>query len=436
MIEASALPLSGIRVADFSWFAAGPVAGQTLASFGAEVIRVESEAHLDGLRMTQPVPPGKEGPNVSGYYNNFNAGKLSFTLNMGHPKARAVALRLIARCDVMLENYTPRVMEKWGLTYDDVVQVRPDIIYARLPMQGLDGPHRDFLGFGGIIAPFAGFSYLTGWPDREPIGLGVNYPDYVINPGHAAIAILAALRHRARTGQGQLIELAQTESTAATLGPQLMDYTVNGRVLERIGNRSPFAAPHGAFPCRRDREQGAGQSERATAPSAAPPQSRGIAPDEAWIAISVRTDAQWQGLLDCMGRPAWAEEERFTTLLGRKRHEDELEERVTAWTRTLPAGEVMRLLQAKGVPAGVVQTAEDVLDHDEHLRARGYYVYLDHPETGRSAYDGIPARLSATPGRHAAPAPLLGQHNDYVLREVLGYTDEEIADLLVEQVVF
>lgn len=422
MSDGVSLPLTGIRVADFSWFAAGPIAGLTMASFGAEVIRVESESHLDGLRMTQPVPPGKEGPNVSGYYNNFNAGKLSFTLNLGNPKAREVALRLLERCDVMLENYTPRVMEKWGLTHDVVRQVRPDIIYVRLPMQGADGPHRDFLGFGGIIAPFAGYSYLGGWKDRAPVGMGVNYPDYVINPGHATVAILAALRHRARTGKGQYIELAQTESTAATLGPQLMEYTVNGTVPERDGNRGAYAVPHGAFPCK-NREPAAG------APAGAQPEDR-------WLAISVSTGAQWEGLLDVMGCPAWAQDERFATVLERKRHEDELEEHIAAWTRTLPAEEAMRLLQAKGVPAGVVQTSQDVLDNDEHLRERGYYVYLDHPETGRAAYDGIPARLSASPGRLAAPAPLLGEHNDHVLRDILGYTDEEIADLLVEQVVF
>jgi len=422
----SSLPLSGIRVADFSWFAAGPIAAQTLASFGAEVIRVESEAHLDGLRTTQPVPPGKEGPNVSGYYNNYNAGKYSFTLNLGHPGAREVALRLISRSDVMIENYTPRVVEKWGLTYDDVVKVKPDIIYAQLPMQGSTGPHRDFLGFGGIIAPFAGYSYLTGWPDRPPVGLGVNYPDYVINPGHAAIAILAALRYRKRTGKGQRIELAQTESTAATLGPQLMEYTVNRRVPERNGNRCAYAAPHGAFPAGGSGIGAQGPASPASDPSVS----------DRWIAIAVFTDEQWQGLLDAMGRPAWAEDERFATLLGRKANEDELERHIEAWTRTLPAEEAMRLLQAKGVPAGVVQTSQDVLDHDEHLRARGYYVYLDHPEAGRTAYDGVPMRLSETPGSLRAPAPLLGQHNDYVLREVLGYGDDEIADLLVQQIVF
>jgi benzylsuccinate CoA-transferase BbsF subunit len=430
MSETATLPLAGIRVADFSWFGAGPIAGQTLATFGAEVIRVESEAHLDGLRTTQPVPPGKEGPNVSGYYNNFNAQKLSFTLNLGHPKAREVALRLIARSDIFLENYTPRVAEKWGLTYEDVVKVKPDIIYVQMPMQGSTGPHRDFLGFGGIIAPVAGYSYLAGWPDRPPVGLGTNYPDYVINPGHAVVAILAALRHRNRTGQGQRIELAQLESVAATLGPFIMDYTVNGRVPERQANRSDIACPHGAFRCK-DGPPVTPPVSRASPPTAAAGQG-----EDRWIAIAVYTDAQWQGLVDAMGRPAWACEERFHTFLGRKRHEDELEQRIEEWTRTLDAEEAMRLLQAKGVPAGVVQTARDVLEHDEHLRARGYYQYLDHPETGRSAYDGPGFRLSDVPYGLRAPAPLLGQHNDYVLRQVLGYSDEEIAELVMEQVVF
>ena len=403
-------PLAGVRVADFSWFGAGPIAGQTLATFGAEVIRVESEAHMDGLRTTQPVPPGKEGPNVSGYYNNFNAAKKSFTLNLGNPKAKDVALRLIARSDVMLENYTPRVVEKWGLTYEEVVKVKPDIIYAQMPMQGSNGPHRDFLGFGGVIGPLAGFTYLSGYADREPIGLSpVNYPDYVINPGHAAVAILAALHYRRRTGKGQRIELSQVESTTAALGPFILEYTVNGRVPERGGNRSNAACPHGIFRC---------------------------AGDDRWLSLSCSTDEQWQGLLDVMGRPEWSQEERFTTALGRKHHEAELEALIEEWTSSINDYEAMRLLQAKGVPAGVVQNARDVLETDEHLRARGYYYYLDHPDAGRTAYDGPPVRLSATPGRHDAPAPLLGQHNDYVLREVLGYNDEEIAELLVEQVVF
>ena len=424
------LPLSGIRVADFSWFGAGPIAGRVFADLGAEVIRVESESHLDGLRKTQPVPPGAEGPNVSGYYNNFNAGKLSFTLNLGHPEARAVALDLIAKSDVMIENYTPRVIEKWGLTYDEVAQVNPRIIYANMPMQGNWGPHRDFLGFGGVLAPVTGFSYLTGWPDRPPIGVGTNYPDYVINPGHCVVAVLAALRYRARTGKGQHIELAQVESTVAALGPAVMEYAANGAIRERNGNRVPHAAPHGVFPCRSRPQEGNLPPRQAMAAAGQPPS------EDRWIAVTVFDDDQWEGLKDVMGRPTWADEERFATLLGRKANEDELESKLSEWTRTIVAEEGMRLLQARGVPAGVVQTAQDVLDHDEHLKARGYYVYLDHPEAGRNAHDGPQFRLSETPARLQGPAPLIGQHNDYVLREVLGYDDERIAALLVEQVVY
>lgn len=424
------LPLTGIRVADFSWFGAGPIAGLAFANLGAEVIRVESESHLDGLRKAQPVPPGMEGPNVSGYYNNFNAGKKSFTLNFSHPGARAVALDLIATCDVLIENYTPRVMEKWGLTYADAVQVNPQIIYANMPMQGSWGPHRDFLGFGGVLTPVTGFTYLAGWPDRTPIGLGTNYPDYCINPGHCVIAVLAALRYRAQTGKGQRIELAQVESTSATLGPALMQYAVNGVVPERSGNRLPHAAPHGVFPCLPRPQNGTLPPRYAAAQGGSAPM------EDRWVAIAVMTDAHWDALVDAMGHPAWAEQERFGTLLGRKANEDELEAGIAAWTGTLTPEDAMALLQAKGVPTGVVQTSEDMLDHDPHLKARGFYVYLDHPETGHSAYDGPMFRLEETPARLGGPAPLLGQHNDEVLREVLRYDDERIAELLVEGVVF
>jgi benzylsuccinate CoA-transferase BbsF subunit len=431
MNSSEPLPLSGVRVADFSWFGAGPIAGQVFANLGAQVVRVESESHMDGLRKGQPVPPGKDGPNVCGYFNNFNAGKLSFTLNLSRPEAREVALDLLAKSDVMIENYTPRVIEKWGLTYDEVVKVNPTIIYANMPMQGTWGPHRDFLGFGGVLAPVTGFSYLAGWPDRAPIGVGTNYPDYVINPGHCVVAVLAALRYRARTGKGQRIEIAQVESTISALGPAVMDYAVNGRVQERNGNRVPHAAPHGVFPAQSRPQQGNLPPRQQMAQG-----SNGPVMEDRWIAIAVFTDEQWEALKDVIGRPTWADEERFSTLLGRKAHEDELEALLADWTRSLPPEEAMRLLQARGVPSGVVQTAEDVLDHDEHLKARGYYVYLDHPEAGHNAYDGPQFRLSETPARLQGPAPLLGQHNDLVLREILGYSDERIADLIVEQVVY
>lgn len=400
----NSLPLAGIRVADFTWFGAGPIFTEALANHGAQVIRVESQARLDGLRIAHPQPPDRAGVNLSGYFNNFNASKLSCTIDMRTEQGRELALKLVAVSDIVAENYTPGTFEKWGLSYERLRQAKPDIIVVREPMQGLDGPHRDFSGFGAVIMPLAGLSHLSGFPDRPPIGTGTNYTDYVVNPGHALFATLAALRYRSRTRKGQLIEVAQFESSACVIAPALLDYTANGRVQERQGNRLPHAAPHGAYRC-----QG----------------------DDRWLAMAVFDEEQWCALCRALGDPDWTREERFATLRGRKEHEDDLDRLVEAWTVTQTAEEAMAALQAAGVPAGVVQTAEDVLDRDPHLRERCYYEYLEHPEAGRTAYDGPGFRLSKTPGRLLSPAPLLGQHTEFVCKEVLGLSDEEIADLLV-----
>src|SRR3990170_2912134 len=244
------LPLAGVKVADFSWFGAGPIAARWLADFGADVVRVESQTRVDGLRTVAPFPPGKVGYNVSGYFNNYDAGKWSITLNLNTDRGRRLAYDLVRWADIFLTNFTPRVVERWGLTYEELVQVKTDIIAAYQPMQGFEGPHRDFLGFGAVLSPITGYNYLSGFPQRPPMGLGTNYPDYVINPGHALVALLAALRYRRRTGKGQRIECAQIESSVCPLGPAIFDYTVNGRVQNRAGNGIPHAAPHNAFGCR------------------------------------------------------------------------------------------------------------------------------------------------------------------------------------------
>ncbi len=424
------LPLEGVKVADFSWFGAGPVCSRHMAAFGATVVRIESETHMDGTRRIYPMPPGKASYNASGYFNNFNPGKLSLALNMNTEGGREIALRLIAWADVFLTNITPRVIERWGLTYDRLTAVNPQIVAAYQPMQGYDGPHRDFLGFGAVLSPVTGYSHLTGFPHRTPLGLGTNYPDYVVNPGHALIAILAALRYRRRTGKGQRIECAQMESAVCPLAPALMDYTVNGRVQQRSGNRLPIAAPHGVFCCRpftpdsglpRGNSQDGSLKASATAPALA---------DERWIAIACSSEEEWRALLEAMGNPAWAAGPAFATLAARKENEDELEQHIAAWTADRDAYKLMDDLQRRGVPAGVVQNARDILEFDPHMRERGYYIYLDHPETGRSAYDGVPVVLSKTPGRIASPAPLLGQHTEYVCREILGLSRDEIADLV------
>ncbi|MHB8375981.1 MAG: CaiB/BaiF CoA transferase family protein [Dehalococcoidia bacterium] len=408
-------PLSGINVADFSWFGAGPICAENLATFGATVVRIESEAHLDGLRSVAPFPPGKTGYNVSGYFNNYNAGKLDLTLNLGTARGKQMAEKLIAWSDIFLTNFTPRIIERWGLVYEELVKLRPDIIAVYQPMQGYDGPHKDFMGFGAVLSPITGYNELCGFPSRPPMGLGTNYPDYVINPGHTLVAILAALHHRKRTGKGQRIELAQIESSVAPLAPALMDCTVNGRIEVRAGNRLPHAAPHGAFRCKDNEWNGQ--------------------PEDRWCVIAVFDDAQWRALVEAMGSPVWADDARFAAHAGRKQHEDEIEAKVGEWTRERTAEEVMALVQARGVPGGIVANARDMLG-DEHLKARGYYVYLDHPEAGRTAYDGPPFRLSKTPGVLRTPAPVLGQHNELVCKEILGMTDDEIADALIEQALY
>ncbi len=407
--------LDGIKVADFSWFGAGPICANHLATYGATVVRIESETHVDALRTVAPFAKGKTGYNVSGYFNNYNAGKLGMLLNLNTDKGHDLALKLVEWADIFLTNITPRVIERWGLTYDKLAEVNPQIIACYQPMQGYEGPHRDFLGFGAVLTPITGYNYLSGYPQRLPFGLGTNYPDYVINPGHTLVAILAALHYRNRTGKGQRVECAQLPSSAAPLGPAVFDYTVNGRVQTRSGNRLPYAAPHGAFQCK-------------------PLTNSGMPLDQRWIAIGCFSDEEWRCLVTAMGSPQWMSDAKFTTLDGRKEREDDLESGINAWTADKDAYELMRDLQAGGVAAAVVQSARDILDHDEHIRERGYYKYLDHPETGQAAYDGPPAVLSKTPGELRAPAPLLGEHTEYVCKEILGLTDEEMADLLVEGV--
>ena len=412
-------PLEGLRVADFSWFGAGPIAGNTFSTYGAEVIRVESEAKLDGLRRGHPFPMNPDGTfkggfNVSGYFNNFNAGKLSMQLNLNVEKGQEIAYRLIEKCDFFLTNFTPRVIDKWNLRYDQISKVNPKIIAAYAPMQGMTGPHRDFLGFGAVLTPVTGISEMSGFPNRPPFGIGTNYPDYVVNPGHTVTAMLAALRYRNRTGKGQCVELPQIESVVNTLGTAVPEHLANGTNPTRNGNRSPYASPHGAFRCADD------------------PESTN-APDR-WVVIACRNDAEWAKAAEALGHADAASDARFATISDRKANEDALEAEIGTWLRERPAVEVVAALQAAGVPSGIVQNAQDMLDRDEHMKARGYYHYVDHPEAGREAHDGPAAVLSETPGYIAGPAPLLGEHTMDVCERIIGLTMDEIADLMADGV--
>jgi benzylsuccinate CoA-transferase BbsF subunit len=356
----------------------------------------------------------KTGYNASGYFNNFNAGKLSFTLNVNTEKGQEIAYRLVEKSDIFLSNFTPRVIDKWNLGYDKLKAINPRIIAAYSPMQGLSGPHRDFLGFGAVLTPVVGISEMSGFPNRPPIGVGTNYPDYVINPAHSVTAILAALRYRNKTGIGQCIEMSQVESVVNILGTALPDYLANGTIQTRNGNRHRLYTPHGAFPCKDD------------------PASVG-SPDR-WVAISCRDDRDFQALCDALGEPSTATDEHFATAAARRANEAALEARISEWTKGWVAEELMAVLQGRGVPCGVVQNAQDILERDAHMQARQYYQYLDHPETGRAAYDGPVPRLSKTPGYHAEPAPLFGEDTLDVAERIIGLSMDEIADLIADGV--
>ena len=406
-MKKQSLPLAGLRVADFCWLGAGSYTTKMLADMGADVIKIESAARIDSLRMAAPYKDGVAGVNRSGYFADRNTNKRSITLDMKHPKSLELARRLIEKSDIIANNFTPGVMQKFGLGYDAVREMRPDIIYLAMSMQGSQGPERNYLGYGASMVSLTGLHELSGLPDREPAGTGTNYPDHVPNPCHAAFALMAALRHRRRTGNGQMIDLAQIEPTVALLGPTLLDLTANGRVQQRSGNDHAQCAPHGVFPCRGD---------------------------DAWIAIAVRDDAAWARLRTVLGSPDWAMDERWNSADARLTGSMRLTQLMALATETWDATDLMEALQAQGVSAGVVQTAADVVDRDPQLAHRGHWVTLDHPEMGEALYNAPPFRSSRITIGLQGPAPMLGQHTREVLRELMDVGDAEYEQLQTEQV--
>ncbi len=402
------LPLRGVRVTDFTWIGAGSYTTKLLADQGAEVIKIESSASIDSLRLAPPFKEGIKGINRSGYFSDRNTSKRSMLLNLKQPGARDIALRLIAQSDVVANNFTPGTMERLGLGYEEVCKVRPDIIYLSMSVHGSSGPEHRSPGYGATVIAISGLYNLSGTPDRQPTGTGTNYPDHIPCPTHAAFAILAALRRRRRTGRGQRIDIAETEATIALLGPTVLDYTVNGRVQGRQGNRVPTAAPNGVYPCRGG---------------------------DRWIAISVETEAQWVALAEELGAPEWVDGERFGSLLARHHHHEELDLAIAQKTRDRDPYELMQRLQGLGVPAGVVQTAKDMIENDPQMRHRGHWVSLMHPEMGRSIYNAPPFRLDPGPEKLLLePAPLFGQHTREICSDLLGMTEQEIDRLIQEGV--
>ena len=396
------LPFEGLKVADFSWVGVGPITCKYLADHGATVVRVETESRLDVLRLGGPFKDGVPGLNRSQFYGDFNSSKFGLSLDLKIPLAVEVAHRLIAWCDVYVESFTPGTVDKLSIGYETARSLNPSVIMASTCLMGQTGPAAPFAGYGFHAGAIAGFYEITGWPDLSPDGPWVAYTD-TIAPRLLAAVIMAALDHRRRTGLGQHIDASQIEMALHFLSPQIIDYYAAGRLTPRNGNRSVSAAPHGAYPC---------------------------AGDDQWCAIAVESDEHWSGLRQAMGNPEWAWDTNFDSAAGRLDHQDEIDGHLREWTSARSPQDVMQLLQALGVPAGVVQRSSDLLK-DPQLEHRRFFHHMEHPDMGNVPYTGHQFRISGYDGGPRFPAPLLGQHNQEVLSGLLGMTDDEITEAVI-----
>ncbi|MGE0544403.1 MAG: CaiB/BaiF CoA transferase family protein [Dehalococcoidia bacterium] len=380
---------------------AGPYATRLLGDMGAEVIKVESTRFWDLLRALSGLPPDTERPwNKSAYFNHNNRDKYAISLDLAGERGRDLLLRLVAQCDVVIENYRADVLDRFGLGYETLRAAKEDIILVSMPGHGKTGPERDFIAYGTNVEQLAGLVSLTGYPDGPPHKSGISYGDPTAGIA-AAAAVSMALIHRQRTGRGQYVELAQRENLTTLIGEEVVAYSMTGRLPERIGNRDRQHAPHGVYPC---------------------------AGDDAWIAIACTTDAEYAALCRVIGRPDLAEDPRYREQRSRHTHQAGLDEPIAAWTAGRDHYAAMHELQAAGVPAGAVLTVPEVFV-DPHLRARGFWEQIAHPDAGIWDVDGVAWRLRDRPAHIRIPAPRFAEHNDYVYRHLMGLASAEIESL-------
>lgn len=394
----------GIKVAEFAWVVVGPTTSRYLADHGATVVKIESHNRLDTLRATSPYPSGVPSIDGSMFFGRINTNKYSVSIDLNNPNGRELAWKLIMWADIVTESFSPGTMEKWGLDYESVRKVKPDVIYLSSSMQGRGGPHSSYVGYGPNACALCGFSEVTGWPDQVPSHPHGAYTDYIC-PRFGATALIAALEYRRKTGRGQWIEQSQFETALHFFSPPIMDYRVNSRIMKRQGNSFDHAAPHGVFPCKGD---------------------------DRWITIAVFTDKEWQAFCNAAVKPEWVQKTEFATFIKRKKNEDELERLISEWTVNYTADELERLLQSAGVITSIVAKSSDVYK-DPQLKHRKYFNIVKHPVIGEPALEPQACYiLSKTPREIRMPPPCLGEHNTYVFKELLGMTDDEIAKHIVD----
>ncbi|MDY6836275.1 MAG: CoA transferase [Chloroflexota bacterium] len=390
-------PLDNIRILDFSWVLAGPYATRVMADFGAEVIKVQSD--------TTTV---NDSSNLTAYFNVWNRSKLGISLNLSKDEGVDIAKRLVSLSDVVVENYSPRVMDNWGLDYQALRLVKPDIIMLSLSGVGHTGIFRDRVAFGATIQALSGLTGLTSHSDQHPSGLGYSHADHVAGL-MAALSILEALEYRRKTGIGQYIDLSEYESMTSLMGVILMECISNQHVTRSDGNGPGHlnAAPHNVYRCKGE---------------------------DRWCAIGVFSSEQWHAFCQVIGNPGWIKENRFATSVGRRKNASELDCLIEEWTKQYTPEEVMERLQAKGVPAGVVQDARD-LSLDIQLKDRGFYREIDHPILGPIMLDSTPIKLSQIEAEYDRAAPGFGQDNIYVYHDILGMSMTEIEENICEGII-
>ncbi|MEW1826868.1 CoA transferase [Streptomyces sp. NPDC088196] len=392
--------LHGIRVLDLTWVLAGPYCTKVLADHGADVIKVESMGRPDPTRFA-PFMHLSRGPhtdpNTNGYFNEVNRNKRSIALDTRTEEGVAVLRDLIAHADVLVENFSSTVMRKLGLDYEELTRINPDLVYVSMSGMGHTGPRNGWVSYADTVSASAGLTGLTGWGPDDVVGVIYGHGDIVAGL-QAALATVAALEHRAVTGRGQHIDLSQLEATAAHMGTSLL----GGPAVKPSGNTHPSWSPQGVYRC--------------------------LGADR-WLAVSVRDDSEWAALCEVIGRPELATDERTFTAEARRRSTALVDSALGEWTRTLPVDVAAEALQAHGIPAGAVQDGRELVEHDPQLRARGFYVRKEHPVAGAFLHEGVPIRLTRTPGGIREAAPVLGADTDAVLSEVAGFSTERIQRL-------
>ena len=404
-------PLAGVRVIEMGQLIAIPYAMKLLADMGAQVIRLESCRRLESYRSDSLYRNDVEGEfwNRAANFYEQNRNKLGITLDLSQPRGLQILRELVAVSDVFAENFTPRVIRNFRLEYEDLRRIRPDIIMVSSTGYGYDGPWANFGATGPATEGASGLAYMTGYKDGGPVMSEIPYTDYT-GGEHTVFAVMTALMHRLRTGEGQFIDVSQTQTASATVPEALLDYTVNGRIQPRMGNEDPVMAPHGCYPCRGN---------------------------DRWCVIAVGNDEEWTALCQALERPLWLADTRFAGPLSRRQHGETLDQYIAEATRDWDSHRLMDALQSRGVPAGAVLDSKDLL-LNPHLKERNFYeVVAHHPSTGMPPlpYAGRPWKLSGTPGVSGRAAPVMGEHNRLVLAGILGYTDADLEALEAEGVI-